>query len=55
MIVATNITVRLFAPKGAHYLRSEGSKGRWEKANKSKKSKGKKRGSIRSRSSRQMA
>ncbi|XOD67056.1 MAG: hypothetical protein ACMUEL_03340 [Flavobacteriales bacterium Tduv] len=44
----------LFAPNG-NYLRSVGSKGRVTKINQSKKSKGKKRESIRSRHSRKIA
>ncbi|XOD68042.1 MAG: hypothetical protein ACMUEL_09285 [Flavobacteriales bacterium Tduv] len=46
--------MRPFALKGA-YLRSGGSEGKGEKANQSKKIKGKKRDLIRSRHSRKMA
>ncbi|XOD67079.1 MAG: hypothetical protein ACMUEL_03485 [Flavobacteriales bacterium Tduv] len=54
MIVDTSITVAL-SSKWSFYLGNQGSEGRREKANQSKKRKDKKRDSIRSRHSRKMA
>ncbi|XOD67451.1 MAG: transposase [Flavobacteriales bacterium Tduv] len=55
VIVDSSITVSLLFPKGAPYLRSQRSEGRRAKANYSKKSKAKKRDSIRIIHSRKMA